>query len=382
MLIKPEVEKFAKIRVVGVGGGGGNAINSMIADQHIKGVDFMAINTDAQALSTNEAGIKIQIGKNSTKGLGSGSRPDIGKSAAEESREDIKAALEGSDMVFITAGMGGGTGTGASPVIAEIAKEVGALTVGVVTKPFNFEGARRMDNAEDGVRNLKDKVDALITIPNQKLLDVVEKKVSMMDAFKVADSVLGQGVQGISDLIVMPGIVNVDFADVRTVMLNSGSAMMGIGVASSENRAEKAAKAAISSPLLDVSIDGATGILINVVGGKDLGIHEIDIASRIIAEKASPDAEIIFGATLDESLTDQIKIVVIATGFDAALGKTYNAFNKNPLVSDGDNISSSSKDTKTNNEDDTKEVEDNDDHKPKPKDDDSKFDIPAFLRNR
>ncbi|MDA1337915.1 MAG: cell division protein FtsZ [bacterium] len=371
MLIKPEVEKFAKIKVVGVGGGGGNAINSMIANLQIRGVDFMAINTDAQALSVNEAGVKIQIGKELTKGLGSGARPDIGKDAAQESIAEIKAALEGSDMVFITAGMGGGTGTGASPIIAQIAKEVGALTVGVVTKPFHFEGARRTENAEAGTRALKEQVDALITIPNQKLLDVVEKKMSMMDAFKVADSVLGEGVQGISDLIVMPGLVNVDFADVRTIMTNSGSAMMGIGTASGENRAENAAKAAISSPLLDVSIDGATGILINVIGGRDLGLHEVDAAARIIGEKASPDAEIIFGATMDEALNDQIKIVVIATGFDEGINNSYKTFN-NPLVKDG----TPQQADKFRETDAEKKKEDEE------RPDDSKFDIPAFLRNR
>ena len=372
MLIKPEVEKFAKIKVVGVGGGGGNAINSMISNLQIRGVDFMAINTDAQALSVNEAGVKIQIGKELTKGLGSGSRPDIGKDAAEESIEEIRSALEGCDMVFITAGMGGGTGTGASPIIAQIAKEIGALTVGVVTKPFHFEGARRTENAEAGIRDLKEKVDALITIPNQKLLDVVEKKMSMMDAFKVADSVLGEGVQGISDLIVMPGLVNVDFADVRTIMTDSGSAMMGIGTASGENRAENAAKAAISSPLLDVSIDGATGILINVIGGRDLGLHEVDSAARIIGEKASPDAEIIFGATMDESLNDQIKIVVIATGFDEGINNTYKSFN-NPLIKDG---------TPKSTAEDVKKEENEKNKTDEGRPDDSKFDIPAFLRNR
>jgi len=376
MLIKPEVEKFAKIKVVGVGGGGGNAINSMIANLQIRGVDFMAINTDAQALSVNEAGVKIQIGKELTKGLGSGARPDIGKDAAEESIDEIRAALEGSDMVFITAGMGGGTGTGASPVIAQIAKEMGALTVGVVTKPFHFEGARRTENAEVGTKELKEKVDALITIPNQKLLDVVEKKMSMLDAFKVADSVLGEGVQGISDLIVMPGLVNVDFADVRTIMTDSGSAMMGIGTASGENRAENAAKAAISSPLLDVSIDGATGILINVIGGTDLGIHEVDAAARIIGEKANPDAEIIFGATLDESLNDQIKIVVIATGFDEGINNSYKSFN-NALVKDG-TVKSSANEEKKDEEVKDRSSRDDD----STNGDDSKFDIPAFLRNR
>ncbi len=323
MLIKPEVERFAKIRVVGVGGGGGNALNSMITLQQIQGVEFIAVNTDAQALAVSQAPTKVQIGEDITRGLGSGASPDIGRKAAEESVEKIKSYLEGSDMVFITCGMGGGTGTGASPIIASIAKSMGALTVGVVTKPFDFEGVIRMRNAEAGIEDLCGKVDALITIPNQKLLDVAERKMSILDAFRLGDSVLGQGVQGISDLIVTPGLVNVDFADVRTIMTDAGSALMGIGRGSGENRAQMAAKAAVSSPLLEVSIDGAKGILFNIIGGTDLGMHEIDEAARIISEAADPDANIIFGAAIDEEQTDQIKITVIATGFDAEATKAF-----------------------------------------------------------
>ncbi len=318
MLIKPEIEKFANIKVLGIGGGGGNALNSMIDLQQIQGVEFVAINTDAQALSVNNAPIKIQIGEQLTHGLGSGADPEVGRKAAEESVEQVKAVIEGSDMVFLTAGLGGGTGTGASPIIAGISKSLGALTIGVVTKPFEFEGRRRMQQADEGVVNLRDKVDALITIPNQKLLEIVDKKMSILDAFRVADGVLGQGVQGVSDLIVMPGLINVDFADVRTIMTDAGSALMGIGRSSGERRAEEAAKAAISSPLLELDIDGARGILFNIIGGPDLTMHEVDQAAKIIAEAADPEANIIFGATIDESMMDQLKITVIATGFEGS----------------------------------------------------------------
>ena len=316
MLIKPEVEKFAKIKVVGVGGGGCNAITSMMSGGMIRGVDFIAINTDKQALSINSAPLKVQIGEDLTKGLGSGANPEVGRKAAEESTEKIKSAIEGADMVFITAGMGGGTGTGAAPIVASIAKKIGALTVGVVTKPFSFEGSRRSAVAEEGTIALRDKVDALITIPNQKLLEVVEKKMTILEAFRLADSILTSGVQGISDLIVLPGLINVDFADVKTVMTNAGSALMGIGMSSGEDRAVVAAKNAISSPLLDVSISGATGILFNIIGGSDLSMYEVDEAAKIISQEASPEANIIFGAAIDESLGDQIKITVIATGFE------------------------------------------------------------------
>lgn len=317
-LVKPELHTFAKIKVLGVGGGGGNAVDSMIASQQIKGVEFVAVNTDAQALLKCEASVKIQIGEKLTHGLGSGADPEIGRKAGEESREKLKEILVGSDMVFLTSGMGGGTGTGASPMIAKIAKEAGALTVGVVTKPFLFEGTRRMVVAEEGADNLKKEVDTLIVIPNQKLLDIVDKDMSLIEAFRMADGVLGQGVQGISDLITIPGLINVDFADVKAVMSEAGSALMGIGVGTGENRAQAAARSAVSSPLLDVSIKGARGILFNIIGGRDLRMGEVNEAAKIIAEMADADANIIFGAVIDEEMVEQIKITVIATGFDEA----------------------------------------------------------------
>jgi len=316
MLIKPQSTNFAKIRVIGVGGGGGNALNSMISQSSIQGVDFVAINTDAQALLRNHASTKVQIGDNITKGLGSGGDPEIGRQAAEESEAKIKEMLEGSDMVFLTAGMGGGTGSGATSVVARLSKEVGALTVAVVTKPFTFEGARRMVTAEEAIEEMKDKVDTLITIPNQRIMDVVDRKLSLLEAFKVADSVLTQGVQGISEIITVPGLINVDFADVRTIMSDAGSALMGIGTGIGENRAQAAARSAIASPLLEISMDGARGVLFNVVGGPDLTMTEVDEAAKIIASAADPDANIIFGATIDESMHDQIRLTVVATGFD------------------------------------------------------------------
>lgn len=316
MLIKPQTANFARIRVVGIGGAGGNALNSMITYCQIQGVDFVAVNTDAQALLMCQSATKVQVGENLTKGLGSGGDPEIGRQAAEESAEKIQDMLEGSDMVFLAGGMGGGTGTGATPVIAKLAKDVGALTIAVVTKPFTFEGTRRMVTAEDGLENMKDKVDTLIVIPNQRILDVVDRKLSLIEAFKVADSVLSQGVQGISDLITMPGLINVDFADVRTIMANAGSALMGIGTGVGENRAQTAARAAIASPLLEISMDGARGVLFNIIGGPDLTMSEVDEAAKLIAAAADPDANIIFGATIDESMHDQIKLTVIATGFD------------------------------------------------------------------
>ncbi len=315
-LVKPSNTTFAKIKVIGVGGGGGNAVNSMISSNQIQGVEFITVNTDAQALLTSKADTKLQIGSNFTKGLGSGADPEVGRTAAEESYEKLKDLLYDTDMIFITAGMGGGTGTGASPIIAEIAKESGALTVAVVTKPFAFEGVRRMRTAEDGIASLKETVDTLIVIPNQRLMDVVDKKMTLLDAFRLADNVLGQGVQGISDLITVPGLINVDFADVKTIMTESGSALMGIGEASGENRAATAARMAIASPLLEVSIDGAKGILYNIIGGEDMTMTEVSDASAIIANAADPDANIIFGATINENMGTNIKISVIATGFD------------------------------------------------------------------
>ena len=316
MLIKPDIARFAKIKVIGLGGGGTNAINSMIVGNQIQGVDFIGVNTDAQALLACTAPTKIQIGDNLTRGLGAGGNPNIGREAADESRDKLKVALEGSDMAFITCGEGGGTGTGAAPIVAEIAKELGSLTVGVVTKPFSFEGARRMVIAEEGIADLKEKLDALIVIPNQRILEVVDKKATLIEAFKVADSVLGQGVAGIADLITVPGLINVDFADVKAIMTNAGSALMGIGTGVGENRASTAARTAISSPLLEVSIEGAKGVLLNITGGPDLTMNEVDEAAKLIAQAVDPDANIIFGAVIDEKMVDQVKLTIIATGFD------------------------------------------------------------------
>lgn len=315
MEIKPELETFAKIKVVGVGGGGNSAITRM-ATTELRGVEFIAVNTDAQALHVIDSlEKKIHIGKELTKGLGAGMNPEIGRQAAEEDQDEIRTALEGADMVFITCGLGGGTGTGASPVVAEIARDLGALTVGVVTKPFSFEGSQRREVANKGHLELEEKVDTLITIPNDKLLQIIDKKTSLIDAFMIVDDVLRQGVQGISDLITIPGIVNVDFADVKTIMQGTGSALMGIGRASGDNRAVEAAKAAIASPLLELSVNGAKGVLFNVSGGEDLGMFEIDEAARVITEAVDPDAKIIFGAVRDPELNNEIKVTVIATGF-------------------------------------------------------------------
>ena len=313
--IGTEVEQFANIKVVGVGGGGNNAVNRMI-EEGLDGVEFVAINTDAQALMASNAGMTIRIGEKITRGLGAGADPEIGREAAEENREEIAQTLDGADMVFITAGMGGGTGTGAAPIVAETAKNQGALTVGVVTKPFTVEGKQRMDKAEDGIKELKSKVDTLIIIPNDRLLEVAEKQTSLMEAFKIADDVLRQGVQGISDLITITGIINLDFADVKTIMTDAGSALMGIGNSDGENRAAEAAKMAIASPLLEASIDGAKGVLLNITGGADLGIHEANEAARVIQEVADPDANIILGAVIDEDLEHEAQVTVIATGFD------------------------------------------------------------------
>jgi cell division protein FtsZ len=310
-----DLDQFAKIKVIGVGGGGSNAVNRMIT-AGLKGVEFLTVNTDAQALLLSHAQNKIQIGEKLTKGLGAGANPDVGEKAAEESREEIMKALRGADMVFITAGMGGGTGTGAAPIVAECAKEIGALTVGVVTKPFSFEGRRRQNQAEKGTAKLKEKVDTLITIPNNRLMQVVDKKTSMMDAFRMADDVLRQGVQGISDLIAVPGLINLDFADVKTIMLETGSALMGIGIGTGDDRAVVAAEAAIRSPLLETSIEGAKGVLLNITGGVSLGLFEVNAAAEIIANAADPEANIIFGAVIDESLEDEVRVTVIATGFD------------------------------------------------------------------
>ncbi|MFZ5647222.1 MAG: cell division protein FtsZ [Bacillota bacterium] len=310
-----DLDQFANIKVIGVGGGGNNAVNRMITSG-LKGVEFISVNTDAQALQLSQTSVKIQIGAKLTKGLGAGANPEIGQKAAEESRDEIIKCLKGADMVFVTAGMGGGTGTGAAPLVAEVAKELGALTVGVVTRPFTFEGRKRMMQADSGIQNLKAKVDTLITIPNDRLLQVIDKHTSIVEAFRIADDVLRQGVQGISDLIAVPGLINLDFADVKTIMKDTGSALMGIGLAAGENRAAEAARMAISSPLLETSIEGARGVLLNITGGSSLGLFEVNEAAEIIAQAADPEANIIFGAVIDERLEDEVRVTVIATGFD------------------------------------------------------------------
>lgn len=316
--VKPDVESFARIRVIGVGGSGGNAVNHMV-ETHVQGVDFIAINTDGQDLHKSKAKRKIHIGKNLTRGLGAGMNAELGKQAAEETREDIQEAIKGSDMVFITCGMGGGTGTGAAPIVAKIARELGALTVGVVTRPFGFEGQQRSRLAEAGLAELRKAVDALIIIPNDKLLSIVSRETGIKNAFAMCDDILKQAVEGISDLITQTGIINVDFADVRTIMHNAGSALMGIGVAIGEHRAETAARAAINSPLLEVSIHGAKGVLFSVAGGDDLGMLEVQDAANVITEAIDPDAKVIFGAVTDPTLKKgQVRVTVIATGFPEA----------------------------------------------------------------
>lgn len=384
MLIKPKSGQPAKIKVIGVGGGGGNAITSMMDDGGIPGVEFMVVNTDAQALLHNKAPIKIQIGDAVTRGLGSGGNPETGRLAAEESREKLREELTGADMVFITCGEGGGTGTGAAPIIAEVAKETGALTIAVVTKPFDFEGAKRRHAADDGILALRDKVDTLIIVPNQRILQVVDKKTSIVDAFKRIDSVLHQGVKGIAELITVAGLINVDFADVRTVMSNAGTALMGMGIGSGEKRAMAAIKQAISSPLLDVSIEGAKGILFNIVGGPDLTMTEVDEAASIIAKTVDPNADIIFGAVIDEKMMDQIKITLIAAKFDE--GK-LNIFNFKPTLKEETTSVKREEDPLLVNTNDSplkKELDHQLDDMPEDEftDENEGFDIPAFLRKK
>jgi len=308
---------LAVIKVVGVGGGGTNAVNRMV-DARLTGVEFIAVNTDAQALMMSDADMKLHIGSAATRGLGAGADPVVGRAAAQESRDELKEALKGADMVFVTAGEGGGTGTGGAPIVAELARELGALTVGVVTKPFAFEGRKRAQQAEVGIEDLRDRVDTLIVIENDRLLQVVEKKTSVVDAFRMADDILRQGVQGITDLITVPGLVNLDFADVRTIMREAGSALMGIGVASGENRAAEAARAAVSSPLLETSIEGATGILLNITGGAEIGLFEVNEAAEVVTSAADQNANVIFGAVIDDAAGDEVRVTVIATGFGAA----------------------------------------------------------------
>ncbi len=360
---------------MGVGGGGHNAIHRMITTGLV-GVEFIAINTDAQALHHSKADKKVQIGKQATRGLGSGMNPEVGRNAAEENREEILEALRGSDMVFVTCGLGGGTGSGAGPVVAEIAKEEGILTVGVVTKPFAFEGAKRREIAEKALEELKENVDTVIVIPNDRVLQIIDKKTSLLDAFRTVDDVLSQGVQGIADLVTTPGLINVDFADVKSVMADAGSALMGIGRASGENRAVEAAKAAIDSPLLEVSIDGAKGVLFNITGGKDLGMYEVDEAAKIITRSVDSDAKIIFGAVIDETMNEELRITVIATGFDEITRKKpvqkhvltsgSMSFSDTPseIVSDREPVFAS----KTVDDEDLGEQEE--------------LDIPAFIRKK
>lgn len=318
-----DIEQLAQIKVIGVGGGGSNAVNRMI-EMGVQGVEFIAVNTDAQALQLSRAEQKLKIGEKLTRGLGAGANPEVGRKAAEESREQIENALRGADLVFVTAGMGGGTGTGAAPAIADIARQMGALTVGVVTKPFSFEGRKRAQQAENGVKALKEKVDTLIVIPNDRLLEIVDKNTPMLEAFREADNVLRQGVQGISDLIAVPGLINLDFADVKTIMTERGSALMGIGVGSGENRASDAAKKAIMSPLLETSIDGARGVLLNITGGSNLSLYEVNEAADIVASASDQEVNMIFGAVINENLKDDIIVTVIATGFEESAQKAAN----------------------------------------------------------
>ena len=356
----------AVIKVIGVGGAGNNAVNRMI-DSGIEGVEFISINTDKQALLQSKAGTKIQIGEKITRGLGAGANPEIGAEAAEESRAEIENCIKGADMVFVTSGMGGGTGTGAAPIVANIAKDMGVLTIAVVTKPFTFEGKKRMVQAERGIDSLKGKVDALVVIPNDKLLQIIDRKTTMLEAFKMADDVLRQGVQGISDLIKVPGLVNLDFADVKAVMLNTGMAHMGIGRASGENRAEDAAKQAVQSPLLESSVEGARGVIISVTGGENLGLHEVNTAAELVQRSVDPEANIIFGAVIDKSLDEDIVITVIATGFD----KEPGSYEVKPATArttpEVQPPKSAWPQTKT---------------PPSPKKDTSDLDLPPFLRNR
>ena len=384
MLIKPKAGQAAKIKVVGVGGGGGNAINSMIKEGGIEGVEFVAVNTDAQALLHNKAEIKIQIGDQLTKGLGSGGNPDMGRQAAEESREKLKDELGSADMIFITCGEGGGTGTGASPIVAQIAKESGALTVAVVTKPFDFEGSPRKRSADEGIDYLKDNVDTLIVIPNQRVLQVIDKKTSIIDAFKRIDTVLHQGVKGIAELITLPGLINVDFADVKSIMQSSGNAIMGMGIGSGDKRAITAIRQAISSPLLDTNIEGAKGILLNIIGGEDLAMNEIDEAASMIAKSVDPDANIIFGAAIDEKLVDQIKITVIATRFDESRLKMYKFQRPQDVVEPAKSEEEEIEESLYPPEE--KGTSERKDRVPEPSShsssDTDEFDIPAFLRKK
>ncbi len=377
-LVKPDSARIAKIKVIGVGGGGGNAVSSMMDSNDIRGVEFIVVNTDAQVLLANKAPTKLQIGEKLTKGLGVGGDPAIGEQAAEESQEKIKELLVDSDMVFITAGMGGGTGTGASPAIARMAKETGALTVAVVTRPFHFEGTRRSVIADDGIERLRKEVDTLIVIPNQRLMDVIDRKMTLIEAFKVVDSVLAQAVGGISEIITIPGLVNVDFADVKTIMKDAGSALLGIGTGVGENRAQMAARAAVASPLLDLSIEGATGVLFNITGGPDLTMFEVDEAAKIISGSAETDANIIFGAVVKNDMTDQVRITVVATGFDETKSRLAKMNQKvEPSISGvvGEKVP-----VQTDEPGISETIEDNTDDDQEVDEFGKRFEVPAFLR--
>lgn len=371
-----DMDLLATIKVIGVGGGGSNAVNRMI-EAGLQGVDFIAVNTDAQALHLSKAETKLQLGGKLTRGLGAGANPEVGKRAAEESKEQIEEALQGADMVFITAGMGGGTGTGAAPVIAKIAKELGALTVGVVTRPFTFEGRKRASNAAAGIAALKENVDTLIVIPNDRLLEIVDKNTPMLEAFREADNVLRQGVQGISDLIAVPGLINLDFADVKTIMSDKGSALMGIGIATGENRAAEAAKKAISSPLLETSVDGAQGVLMNITGGANLSLYEVHEAAEIVSAASDPEVNMIFGSVINEDLKDEIVVTVIATGFDDREPALRNVSQRPTTTKIGQTA------PKRFSEEQTKEPKISQVHpitqQEEPMD---TIDIPTFLRNR
>ncbi len=376
MLIKPQSSSLAKIKVIGIGGGGGNALNNMINNYNIEGVEFIAVNTDAAALAANQAEVKLRIGEEITRGLGSGGDPEIGRKAAEESIDLIHENLAGADMVFITAGMGGGTGTGASPIIAGIARNLGALTIAIVTKPFNFEGMKRMKSAEMGIADLKDKVDTLIVIPNQRILEIIDRNVSFLEAMKRVDDVLGNAVRSISNLITQTGFINVDFADVKSIMTNAGTSLMGMGSASGDNRAVEAARQAIESPMLEMSIEGATGVLFNVIGGKDLSMHEVDEAAQVISNASDTDANIIFGATIDPDLEDKIEITVLATGFKSPSGSnklsassSFTASDKSGIVGTTSNIGGFSKGHIASK----KRISE---------DEDSELETPAFLRRK
>ncbi len=374
----PNAEAFARIKVVGVGGGGCNAVNRMITEG-MNGIEFIAINTDGQALVFSQAETRVRIGEKVTRGRGAGGVPEIGRKAAEESSEDLYKVLKGSDMVFVTAGMGGGTGTGAAPIIAQIAKEVGALTIGVVTKPFTFEGAHRMQSAESGITKLKEQADTLIVIPNDRLLQIVDKRASLQDAFSAADDVLRQGIQGISELITIPGLINLDFADVRTIMSEGGAALMAVGRGSGDDRAREAAEKAISSNLLDITISGARGILFNVTGGSDLTLFEVNEAAAIIKETAHPDVNLIFGAVIDPSMGDEIRITVIATGFDqTGIRPPLRRFNDLNELKTNEKTTYGNPRIAANNQENTRS---NYEFQPRVYNTDE-IDVPAFIRNR